>query len=103
MASPQVSCVSAAVRARLLIALLADIFAAEEVRDVVAIVPGKAMAIDMVTPGGTLTVIILHGPGSSGDSWASKMSFWAAVAMYAAAKPREAPGPCSSEGTSTCG
>ena len=70
----------------LLIALRADAFAAEEVRDIVDIVPGKAMALDVVTAGGTLTVINVHGPGSGGDSWASKASFWADVAMYAAAK-----------------
>ena len=50
------------------------------------IVPGKAMALDVVTAGGTLTVINVHGPGSVGDCWASKASFWADVAMYAAAK-----------------
>ena len=69
-----------------MIALRADVFAAEEVRDIVDIVPGKAMALDVVTAGGTLTVINVHGPGSGGDSWASKASFWADVAMYAAAK-----------------
>ena len=77
---------AAAVRGGLLIALQADVFAAEEVRDVVDIVQGKAMALDVVTAGGTLTVINVHGPGSGGDSWASKASFWADVAMYAAAK-----------------
>ena len=77
---------AAAVRGGLLMALRADVFAAEEVRDVVDIVPGKAMALDVVTAGGTLTVINVHGPGSGGDSWASKASFWAHVAMYAAAK-----------------
>ena len=77
---------AAAVRGGLLIALRADMFAAEEVRDVVDIVPGKAMALDVVTAGGTLTVINVHGPGSGSDSWASKASFWADVAMYAAAK-----------------
>ena len=61
-------------------------FAAEEFPDVVDIVPGKAMALDVVTAGGTLTVINAPGPGSGGDSWASKVSFWADVAMYAAAK-----------------
>ena len=59
---------AAAVRGGLLIALRADVFAAEEVRDVVDIVPGKAMALDVVTAGGTLTVINVHGPGSGGDS-----------------------------------
>ena len=77
---------AAAVRGGLLIALRADVFAAEEVRDVVDIVSGKAMALDVVTAGGTLTVINVHGPGSGGDSLASKESFWADVAMYAAAK-----------------
>ena len=77
---------AAAVRGGLLIALRADMFAAEEVRVVVDIVPGKAMALDVVTAGGTLTVINVHGPGSGGDSWASKASFWADVTMYAAAK-----------------
>ena len=77
---------AAAVRGGLLIALRADVFAAEEVRDVVDIVPGKAMALDVVTAGGTLTVINVLGPGSGGDSWASKASFWADVAMYAADK-----------------
>ena len=75
-----------AVRGGLLIALRADVFAAEEVRDIVDIVPGKAMALDVVTARGTLTVINVHCPGSGGDSWASKASFWADVAMYAAAK-----------------
>ena len=77
---------AAAVRGGLLIALRADVFAAEEVRDVVDIVPGKAMALDVVTAGGTLTVINVHSPGSGGDSWASKASFRADVGMYAAAK-----------------
>ena len=76
----------AAVRCGLLIALRADVSAAEEVRDVVDIVPGKAMALDAVTAGGTLTIVNVHGPGSGGDSWASKASFRADVAMYAAAK-----------------
>ena len=44
------------------------------------------MALDVVTTGGTLTVINVHGPGRGGDSSASKASFWADVAMYAAAK-----------------
>ena len=44
---------AAAVRGGLLIALRADVFAAEEVRDVVDIVHGKAMALDVVTAGGT--------------------------------------------------
>ena len=70
----------------LLIALRADIFAAEEVRDVVDIVLGEAIALDVVTAGGTLTIINVHGPGSGGDSWASKASVLADVAMYAAAK-----------------
>ena len=52
----------------------------------VDIVPGKAMALDVVTAGGTLTVINVHGPGSCGDFWPSKDSFWGDVAMYAAAK-----------------
>ena len=76
----------AAVHGGLLIGLLADVFAAEEVRDVVDIVPGKAMDLDVVTAGGTLAVINVHGPGSGGDSWASKASFWADAAMCAAAK-----------------
>ena len=77
---------AAAVRGGLLIALRADVFAAEEVRDIVDIVQGKAMALDVVTVGGLLTVINVHGPGSGGGSWVSKASFWADVAMYAAAK-----------------
>ena len=52
----------------------------------VDIVPGKAMALDAVTAGGTLTIVNIHGPGSGGDSWASKASFRADVAMYVAAK-----------------
>ena len=77
---------AAAVRGGLLIATRADVFAAEEVRDAVDMVPGKAMALDVVTAGGTLTVISVHGPGTGGEPWASKVSFWADVAMYAAAK-----------------
>ena len=50
------------------------------------IVSGKAMALDVVTARGTFTVINVHSPGSGGDSWASKASFWADVAMYASAK-----------------
>ena len=52
---------AAGVCGRLLIAYQADVFAAEEVRDVVDIVPGKAMALDVVTAAGTLTVINVHG------------------------------------------
>ena len=52
----------------------------------VDIVPGKAMALDVVTTVGTLTAINVHAPGSCGESWASKASFWADVAMYVAAK-----------------
>ena len=66
---------AAAVRGGLLIDLRADVLAAEEVRDVVDIVPGKAMGLDVVSAGGTLTVINVHGLGSGGDSWASKASF----------------------------
>ena len=77
---------AAAVRGGLLIALRADVFTAEEIRDVVDIVPGKTMAPDVVTVGGVLTVINVHGPGSGGESWAPKASFWADVAMHAAAK-----------------
>ena len=50
------------------------------------IVPGKAVALDVVTAGCNLTVINVHGPGSGGDSRASKASFWTDVAMYAVAK-----------------
>ena len=75
-----------AVRGGLLIALRAGVFVEEEVRDVVDIVPGKAMALDVVTAGGAFKVINFHGPGSSGDSWASKASLRADVAMHAAAK-----------------
>ena len=54
-------------RGGLLIALRADVFAAD-IRDIVDIVPGKAMALDVVTASGSLTVINVHGPGSGGDS-----------------------------------
>ena len=40
----------------------------------------------MLTAGGAFTVINAHGPGSGGDFWASKASFCADVAMYAAAQ-----------------
>ena len=95
MASPRVSCVprggcpggvGGSGGRRALDCPQADVFAAEEVRDIVDIVPGKAMAIDVVTAGGSLTVINVHGLGSGGNSWASKAFFWADVAMYAAAK-----------------
>ena len=95
MASPWVPCVlgvdaqaasAAAVRGGLLIAFRADVFATEEFRDMVDILPGKAMALDVVTAGGKLTVINVHGPGSGGDSWAFKASFCADVALYTAAK-----------------
>ena len=47
---------------------------------------GKAMALKVLTAGGTFTVINDHGLGSGGDSWVSKASFSAEVAMYAGAK-----------------
>ena len=75
-----------AVRVCLLMALRADVFAADEARDVMDIVPGKVMALTVVAAGGTFTVINVHGPGSGGDSWASKASFRADVAMYDVAK-----------------
>ena len=43
---------AAAVRGGLLVVLRADLFAAEEVRNLVNIIPGKAMALDVVTAGG---------------------------------------------------
>ena len=94
---------AATVRSGLLIALRADVFPAQEVQDVVDILPGKAMALDVVTAGGTLTVINVHGPGSGGDSWASKASFGADVAMYAAAKSAGGTKAVLLGGTSTCG
>ena len=57
---------TAPVRGGLLIALGAEVFAAEEVGDVVDIVPSKPMALDVVTFLGTLTVINVHSPGSGG-------------------------------------
>ena len=86
---------AAAVRGGLLIALRAAVFDAEEVQDVVDIVPGEAMALNIVTAGGALTVINVHGPGSGSDSWASP----------AMRRPRaqEARSRCSSGGTSTIG
>ena len=78
----------------LLIALGADVFAAEEVRDVVDIVPGKAMALNVVTAGGMLTVVNVYGPGSGWDSGASRASF---RAMYAAAKSAGGPRPAQNQ------
>ena len=66
---------ASAVRGGLMIVLPADVLATEEVRDVVDIVPGKVMALDVVTAAGTLTVINVYGPGSGGNSWAPKSSF----------------------------
>ena len=77
---------AAAVRGGLLFAFRADVFAAEEVPDGVDILPGSAIALDVVTAGGTLTIINVHGPGSGVGSWASKASFWGDLALYAAAK-----------------
>ena len=77
---------AAAVHCGLLNTLRADVFAAEEVRDVLDIVPGKATALDVVTAHGTLTVVNVHGPGNGADSWASKASLLVDVAMHAAAK-----------------
>ena len=93
MVSPWIPCfprgrypggTAAAVRGGLLIALRPDVFTAEEVGDVLGIVTGKAMALHVVTAGGMLTVINIHGAGSGGDSRASKASFLTDVAMYAA-------------------
>ena len=78
---------AAVVRAGLLIALRADVFAAE-VRDVVDIIPGKAKALDVGTAGATVTVIYVHGPGSGGNSWACKASFWANMACMYVGRPR---------------
>ena len=64
----------AAVRGGLLIALQTDVFAAEEVRDVLDIAPGKAMALDVVTEDGTFRVLNVYGLGSGGDSYVSKAS-----------------------------
>ena len=91
---------AAAVRGGLLIALRADMFAGEQVRDVVDIVPGKAMVLDVVTTGSSINS---HGPGSGGDSWASKCSFWADVAIYAAAKSAGGTRAVLLGGTSMCG
>ena len=76
----------AVVRGGLLIALRADVFVAQEVRDLVDIARGKAMALNVVTANGTLKIVNVHGPGSGGDACASDASFWANVAMHAAAR-----------------
>ena len=76
---------AAAGRSGLLIALRADVFAVENFGVVVDIVPGKAMALDAMTAG-RMHIRQCLGPGSGGESWASKASFWAGATMYAAAK-----------------
>ena len=92
---------AAAVRGRLLIASRADVFAAERVADIVDIVPGKAMALHVVTAGGTLTVINVHGPAAT----PGRLRRPSGLTWPCTRRPRArvAPGPCSSEGTSTCG
>ena len=70
----------------LCVVVSAVVFAVKEDRDVLDTVPGKAMALDVVTASGTITGINVHAPRSSGDSWASKASFWVEGAMHAAAK-----------------
>ena len=50
-------------------------FGAEEGREVVDIALGNTLALNVVTIGGTLTVINVHGRGSGGDSLASGASF----------------------------
>ena len=64
---------TATIRASLLIALRAATFAAA--LEVVNIVPGKAMALHVVTDGGALTIINVYGVGSGGDLWAPKPEF----------------------------
>ena len=88
---------NAARKAGLLIALRADMFDVEEVREVVDIVPGKAMALDVVTSSGALTFINVHGP-CSGDQ--APIGAGPAVPLQAAgngggpyARPRRPAGP----------
>ena len=94
---------AAAVRGGLLIALRADVFAAEEVRDIVDIVPGKAMALDVVTAGGTLTVINVQARVAAATPGRLRRPSGLTWPCTRRPRAREAPGPCSSEGTSTCG
>ena len=54
-----------------LIALLANIFTAKEVQEVVD-PSGQAMVLDVVADGGSLAIISAHEPGSGTDLWVSK-------------------------------
>ena len=94
---------AAAVRGGLLIALRADVFAAEEVRDTVDIVRGKAMALDVVTqvaPSRSSTSTARAAAATPGRLRRPFGLTWPHTR-----RPRllVAPRPCSSEGTSTCG
>ena len=63
---------------------------------------GAAMALDVVTASGTLTVVNVHGLGSRGDSWASKASFCDEATMYAAPKTARGTRPLLAGGGLLC-
>ena len=44
------------------------------------------MALNIITDGGFMTIINIHGLGIGGDSWATKGTFGADMAMFACTK-----------------
>ena len=72
---------TADVRGGLLMVFRAVAFTVEEVQDAVDVAPGKARALHVVTVGGVLTIINVHGPGSGAGCWATEASFLANIRM----------------------
>ena len=70
------------------IALDNTIFTDEDVLAVYDIVPGQAMAIEVGSGEGSITLVNIHGPRFGDNSWTKKKAFWSEIIMFVAAKSR---------------
>ena len=72
----------------LLTAVSSKYVAEHEVLSFKKIVPGKAVALEIRTDRGGLTLINVHGPQAGCSPWAGGAAFWADIQMYATARSR---------------
>ena len=67
----------------LLTAVSSKYMAEHQVLSFTEIVPGKAVALEIRTDRGDLTLINVHGPQAGCSPWARRAAFWADIQMYA--------------------
>ena len=70
----------------LLTAVSSKYVAEHEVLSFTEIIPRKAVALEIRTAWGFLTLINVHGPQAGCSPWAGRAAFWADIQMYATAR-----------------